>query len=67
MEEVEVEDLLAELQLPLMRTCARDNIMVTEAFERLAIKVAERLNAGGPTSEHRPVASLSDIKDAGKM
>ena len=34
----ESEALAKKLQLPLFRICSKDNIMVTELFEYLAVK-----------------------------
>jgi Ras-related protein Rab-23 len=34
----EAEALAKKYKLPLFRTCARDNVMITELFEYLAVK-----------------------------
>ena len=34
----EAESLAKKLKLPLFRTCTKDNVMVSELFEYLAVK-----------------------------
>jgi hypothetical protein len=41
----EAENLAKKYKLPLFRTCSKDNVMVTELFEYLAVKFFSKNNA----------------------
>lgn len=42
MTQKESEQLAKKLQLPIFKICSKDNIMVTEVFEYLAVKYFSR-------------------------
>ena len=56
----ETESLAKKLQLPLFRICSKDNVMVTEAFEYLAVKYFSK-NLHKQES-HATIQSVQDIK-----
>lgn len=56
----EAESLAKKFQLPLFRICSKDNIMVTELFEYLAVKFFSK-NLHKQDS-HAPIQSVQDIK-----
>lgn len=56
----ETEQVANKLKLPLFRTCAKDNLMVTELFEYLAVKYfGKNLHK---QEGHNPIQSVQDIK-----
>jgi Ras-related protein Rab-23 len=56
----EAEDLAKHLSLPLFRICSKDNIMVTELFEYLAVKY---FSTNQHKQEgHNPIQSVQDLK-----
>ncbi|CDW80302.1 small rab-related gtpase [Stylonychia lemnae] len=60
MTEKEVNQLAKKLQMPLMRICSKDNIMITELFEFLAIKFFSK--DMHKQEGHAPIQSIQDIK-----
>eukprot|EP00347_Sterkiella_histriomuscorum_P003099 403365591 len=56
----ETEQLAKKLQLPIFRICSKDNVMVTEVFEYLAVKYFSKNMH--KQEGHHPIQSLGDIK-----
>jgi Ras-related protein Rab-23 len=56
----ESEALAKKLQLPLFKICSKDNVMVTELFEYLAVKYfSKNLHK---QEGHAPIQSVQEIK-----
>ena len=49
----EAENLAKKLRLPLFRTCSKDNVMVSELFEYLAVKYFSR--DMHKSAQHNPI------------
>jgi hypothetical protein len=56
----ESEALAKKFQLPLFKICSKDNVMVTELFEYLAVKYfSKNLHK---QEGHAPIQSVQEIK-----
>ena len=56
----ETEELAKKLSIPLFRTCTKDNVMVTELFEYLAVKFfSKELHKN---TAHTPISTVDEIR-----